>query len=120
MQRGFRGAAGEIQGKVQFEFSAACGYELRYDRSLRRAAHEKFSRKILSRNRAHVLLDWAGRENTARVGESEREGPRGRSASGNRETVSSWLRVGATGNRHQNINGAQFSCRALVHAQACL
>ena len=53
VQRRWRGGPGEIQGQVQIQFFAVERSELRGHRSLRRAAHEKFSRQIVSRHRAH-------------------------------------------------------------------
>ena len=52
LQRRFGRGAGKIQGQVQAEFSAAERSGFRRHRSLRRAAHEEFSGKVVSRDRA--------------------------------------------------------------------
>ncbi len=67
-QRRFGGGAGEIQGEVQPEFSAAGRYEVRRDRGVRRAPHEELFREDRSGHRAQQLLDRRPTGRFARYG----------------------------------------------------
>src|ERR1700732_3633597 len=77
MQRRFRGSTDEIQGETQTEFSFAGGYGISGGGSLRRTPNEELSRKIVSGNRAHDLLDWTERENPQDLGQCHAERPCG-------------------------------------------
>src|SRR5579872_1604667 len=78
LQRGFRRVPGKIQGQAKIEFSPAERSGLRGYRSIWRAANEKFSGEILSRNRAQHGACRSGWKSGKNLAQREVERPRRR------------------------------------------